>query len=119
MLKVRIENLGPIAILHVAGAIVIGPEIEVLRRSVLSQSGMSTVVLDLEQVSRIDARGLGLLLELREHFESGGVEFRLMNVTSLVEQILKITCLNSVFEIASEEEIRSRDLLELVLEEMR
>lgn len=115
MLKVRVENLGQIAILHIHGHIVIGPEIDVLRKSVSSQTDASAVVLDLKRVSRIDARGLGLLLELREQLQSNGVEFRLMNVGSLVQQILRMTCLDSVFEISREEEIRSRDSEELVL----
>lgn len=115
MLKVRVENLGQIAILHIHGHIVIGPEIDVLRKSVSSQTEASAVVLDLKRVSRIDARGLGLLLELREQLQSSGVEFRLMNVGTLVQQILRLTCLDSVFEISLEEEIRSRDSEELVL----
>lgn len=110
MLKVRVENLGQITILHVAGHIVIGTEIETLRRAVLSQSEAGTVVLDLKHVSRIDARGLGLFLELREQLQAKSREFQLMNVSRLVGQILKITCLDSVFEIAHEGEIRARDL---------
>ena len=115
MLKVRVENLGQIAILHIQGHIVIGPEIELLRKSVSSQTNASAVLLDLKRVSRIDARGLGLLLELREQVQSNGIQFRLMNVGSLVQQILLMTCLESVFEISLEEEIRSRDSQELVL----
>ena len=42
MLKVSVENLGQVAILHVGGHIVVGAEIEVLRKSVLSQSHMSS-----------------------------------------------------------------------------
>ena len=115
MLKVRVENLGQIAILHIHGHIVIGPEIEMLRKSVSSQTSASAVLLDLKRVSRIDARGLGLLLELREQVQSSGNLFRLMNVGSLVQQILLMTCLDSVFEISTEEEIRPRDSQELVL----
>ena len=115
MLNVRAEILGDVAILHIDGHIVIGTEIERLARSVLSQSEVSTVVLDLMQVSRIDARGLGLLLELREQLRSKGVEFRLMNVTALVQQILEISCLDSVFEVSSEEEILTPDSLEPVM----
>lgn len=110
MLKVRVENLGQVTVLHVAGHIVIGTEIEMLRRAVLSQSEASTVVLDLKHVSRIDARGLGLLLELRQELQAKGLEFQLINVSRLVAQILKITCLDSVFQIAREEKIRMRDL---------
>ena len=112
MLKVRIENLGQIAILHVRGHIVVGVDAEMLRKFVMAQTNVSAVVLDLAQVTRIDARGVGLLLELREQFQKKGVEFRLMNVSALVQQILRITCLETVFEISSREEILSGDLSE-------
>ena len=115
MLNVHVENLGRIAMLHVRGHIVIGPEIEALRRSVLLQFGVSSVVLDLARVSRIDARGLGLLLELREQLQSNGVEFLLVNITNLVEQIFRIACLDSVFTIAREEEVRTRNSLESLM----
>lgn len=117
MLKVHVERLDLTAILHVHGHIVIGTEIESLRGSVHSQIDVSTVVLNLTHVSRIDARGLGLLLELREQLEVREIEFRLLNVNSRLQQIMKITCLDSVFWIGREEEIRSRDAEELVLEE--
>jgi anti-anti-sigma factor len=114
MLRVRAENLGHIAILYVRGQIVIGEEIEKLQTAVLSQWDVSTVVLDLMQVNRIDARGLGLLLESREQLQSRGVEFRLVNITALVQQVLKISGLDSVFEASSEDEILDPDLLEPV-----
>jgi anti-sigma B factor antagonist len=106
MLKVHAQRLGNVAILRVQGRIVIG-ETTTLRNAVLSQSAASVLVLDLARVSRIDAGGLGVLLELREHTQSKGIEFRLMNVTRLVQQLLEITCLNSVFEIYSEREVLS------------
>src|SRR5262249_50918492 len=81
------------------GRIVRG-ETEVLRNAVLAQRKVSVVVLDLTRVNTIDAGGLGLLLELRQHTESRGIEFRLKNVTKLVMQILEITRLDTVFDIS-------------------
>lgn len=65
MLKVHARKLGAVAILHVQGQIVIG-ELATLRNAAFSQSKASVLVLDLARVSRIDAAGLGLMLELRE-----------------------------------------------------
>ena len=73
-----------------------------LRRIVQLQSDVSMVVLDLAQVNRIDAGGLGVLLELRESLQSKGVAFRLMNVTQMVHRVLELTCLDAVFEVGSE-----------------
>jgi anti-anti-sigma factor len=61
------------------------------------------VVLDLAQVALIDASGLGALLELREWTQSMGIEFRLMNIRKLVQQVFEITRLDTVFEISSPE----------------
>jgi anti-sigma B factor antagonist len=99
MLKVHTTNGPNVAVLCVQGRIVRG-ETEVLRNAVLAQRKVSLVVLDLARVSMIDAGGLGLLLELRQHTESSGIEIRLKNVTKLVRQVLEITRLDTVFDIS-------------------
>jgi anti-anti-sigma factor len=106
-LKVEVERLGNISILHLKGRIVIG-ETDILWNTINSQQNVGAVIIDLAGVSQIDARGLGVLLRLREQVQSEGIEFRIMNVTELVQQVLEITRLNTVFEVASE-----RDLLPL------
>jgi anti-sigma B factor antagonist len=98
MLKINAQRLGRIAVLCVQGRIVRG-ETHKLRGAVLSEADASAVVLDLTRVSTIDAGGLGALLELRQHTESRGIEFRLQNVGKLVRQVLEITRLDTVFEI--------------------
>jgi anti-anti-sigma factor len=100
MLKVHARNLGNVAFLCMQGQIV-NSETDVLRHAVGSQSDIGTVVLDLAQVSIVDAGGLGVMLELREQVQSKGIGFKLMNVSELVGRVLKITRLDSVFEITS------------------
>jgi anti-anti-sigma factor len=97
MLKVQTTKLGKVALLLVQGKIVRG-ETDALRRAVLAQIDVSAVVLDLAKVNTIDAGGLGVMLELREHTQSRGIEFRLKNVRRLVRHVLEITHLNEVFE---------------------
>jgi len=74
---------------------------ETLRRAVHSQSDVSTIVLDLAQVSTVDAGGLGVMLELREQVQSNGIGFKLMNVSKPVSRVLEVTHLDSVFEVTS------------------
>jgi anti-anti-sigma factor len=100
MLKVHSRNLGNVAFLCMQGQIVNG-ETDVLRNAVRSQSDVSTVVLDLERVSTVDARGLGVMMELREQVQGKGIAFKLMNVSKLVGSVLEVTGLDSVFEITS------------------
>jgi len=106
MLKIHIKNLGAVAILCLQGQMVRG-ETGALRRAVLSQSGINAVVLDLAGVSTVDAGGLGVMLELRELTQSKGIDFKLMNVTKLVNWVLEVTRLNSVFEITTETDLLS------------
>ena len=106
MLKVHAQKLEEVALLRLWGRIAIG-ETTTLRDAVLSRPDACVVVLDLAQVSGIDARGLGVMLELREELQSRGIEFGLMNVTRLVQQVLEITHLDSVFETFSKEEVMS------------
>ena len=100
----RMEN---VAVLCLQGRIVRG-EADDLRGAVLAQLDADVVVLDLARVNTIDAGGLGSLLDLREQTESRGIEFRLMNVTRLVGQVLEITRLSSVFGMLTEREVLSR-----------
>lgn len=108
MLKVQARNLGKVAFLCMQGQIVNG-ETDALRKAVRSQSdahsdaqsGVSTVVLDLAQVSIVDAGGLGVMLELREQVQAKGIGFKLMNVSKLVGRVLEVTRLNTVFEVTN------------------
>ena len=101
MLKVHTKTLGEVTVLCLQGQIVTG-ETSTLRDAVLSQSEVSAVILDLSRVSRIDAGGLGVLLELRGQTLSRHIEFKFMNVPKLLRQVLEMTRLDSVFEISSE-----------------
>jgi anti-anti-sigma factor len=103
MLNVQAKNLGTVAVLSLQGQIVKG-EMETLRDAVQSQaavSGVSAVKLDLARVTTVDARGLGVMLALREGAESRGIRFELMNVTKQIGRVLEITRLDSVFRITS------------------
>ena len=100
MLKVHARNLGNVAFLCMQGQIVNG-ETEALRKAVYFHSDVSTVVLDLAQVSAVDAGGLGVMLELREQVQAKGIGFKIMNVSKLIGRVLEVTHLDSVFEVTS------------------
>lgn len=100
MLRVHAKNLGTVAVLCLQGRIVNG-ETENLRNAIHSMSKVSAVILDLARVTTVDARGLGVMLELRQEAEAKGVRFELMNVTKLVSRVLALTRLDSVFQITA------------------
>ena len=100
MLKVHAKNLGNVAVLSLQGRIVNG-DTEVLHNAVDSVTDVSAVILDLARVTTVDARGLGVMLELREQAEAKGIRFELMNVTKWVGKVLEVTRLDTVFRITS------------------
>lgn len=104
MLRVGIYKPGEVAILRLRGRIVNG-ETHILRKVALSLTDASVIVLDFARVRGIDAHGLGVLLDVRQVLESKGIEFRLMNVTKLVQQVLAITKLDTVFQLTTETEM--------------
>jgi anti-anti-sigma factor len=104
MLKVRTEKFGDVTVLHCTGRIVSGDAIETLGNNVFAQADANCVVIDLNKVGLIDAGGLGALLKLREWTQSRGIEFRITNVTKLVQQVLEMTRLDTVFVTEAEHE---------------
>src|SRR6185503_20706653 len=99
MLTLHAKKLDAVVVLSLQGKIVNG-ETEVLNNAIGMLSDVSAVKLDLARVSTIDARGLGVMLELREQANAKGIRFELMNVTTQVGRVLKMARLDSVFQIS-------------------
>jgi anti-anti-sigma factor len=94
MLKLTVEDLGEVVILHCSGRIVRGSETAILCAA-LKQSGRD-LILDLAQVESVDAAGIGVLLSL----QAAGIYLKLTDPNEHVREVLKITELDTVFEIA-------------------
>jgi len=62
--------------------------------------GPGAVSLDLARVEFIDSSGLGALVALRKHLPEER-RIRLVGPTPFVERVLRLTCLDHIFEIAS------------------
>jgi len=93
MLKVTVEHAGSVVILHCVGRIVRGDENALLCRAVQQRS--REVLLDLSAVEAIDAAGVGALIAL----QAAGVYLKLLNPSKAVVEVLRVTQLDSVFEI--------------------
>jgi len=105
MLNATAQKLGDSTVLRCQGRIVLGDAYAILRNAVLRQTHTRTLILDLAQVDRIDAGGLGVLLGLREWACSHAIRFQLMNVTNQVEHVLELTKLDRVLEFCSVEDM--------------
>jgi anti-sigma B factor antagonist len=104
MLKVQTKNFGTVAVLSLQGQVVNG-QTDILRDAVQSLSEAlpetNALKLDLARVTTVDAGGLGVMLELREQFQSNGIRFELTNVPKQIRRVFEITRLDSVFQITS------------------
>jgi anti-anti-sigma factor len=109
MFKVYKKKAGDVTVLFLQGRLVTN-ETFILRDAALSELNSSAIVLDFARVSRIDARGLGVLLEIREHGESKGLQLKLVNVPRLVRRIFEISHLDSVFEVIAEKDLPSANV---------
>lgn len=105
MLNATAQKLGDSTVLRCQGRIVLGDAYAILRNAVLRQTHTRTLILDLAQVDRIDAGGLGVLLGLREWAYSHAIRFQLMNVINQVEHVLELTKLDRVLEFCSVEDM--------------
>ena len=102
MLKVHAKKLDTVEVLCLEGRIVNG-ETEILRNiGQLAAGDTSDVILDLANVSTVDAHGLGVLIQLREQMIARGVHFELRSVSKPLYRLFEITRLNTVFEIYSD-----------------
>ena len=100
MFEVSIQNLGDVTIFHCKGRLTFGDE-DTLLNAVSSQQSLRLAVLDLAEVTAVDAGGLGMLVSVRKWARSRGVALKLMNLTPWVQDSLELTKLKSAFEICS------------------
>jgi anti-anti-sigma factor len=99
MLKVHAKKLDAVQVLCLEGRIVNG-ETEMLRNIAhFASDDTREILLDLSEVSVVDAHGLGVLLQLREQTLARGIHFELRNVGKPLYRLFEITRLNTVFEI--------------------
>jgi anti-anti-sigma factor len=93
MLTVTTEHLGNETILRCVGRIVRGQETAILCATV--EEYERDLVVDLAGVDAIDAAGIGLLVSL----QAAGIYLKLVNPNKQVREVLRVTQLESVFEI--------------------
>ena len=104
MLTVTVKESNDGVVLQCRGRIVRGDETAILCAAV-RQEGRS-VILDLAGVDAIDAAGIGSLVSL----QASGIYLTLLNPTEQVREVLRVTQLESIFEIRD-----SRAVEELIM----
>jgi anti-anti-sigma factor len=100
MPKLTIHKLGEAVVFRCTGRIVFG-ECHILRHAVLSHPHIATAVLDMAEVTAIDASGLGLLVELRNWASANRIQLKLLNLTPRVANLLDVTHLTTILDVCS------------------
>lgn len=113
MLRLTIQRLQDVTVFRCAGRLTFG-HAETLRMAVLTHPRITKAVLDLADVSSLDAAGLGVLLSLRAWAQEAGTALKLMNLTPSIERLFQITKLTSAFEVCS-----AREMLDLLCRAIR
>jgi len=93
MLNVAIKDSDDGVVLHCQGRIVRGDETVILCAAVRQER--RDVSLDLAEVDAIDAAGVGSLVALQD----AGIYLKLLNPNPQVREELRVTGLDSIFEI--------------------
>ena len=106
MLRITTHNLGDVTILRCKGRITV-EHAETLRMVVLKHAPVSVAVLDLAEITAIDAAAIEILVSLRWWARTTGAGLKLMNLTPRVEGLLDLFNLRSAFEICSVPEMLS------------
>jgi anti-sigma B factor antagonist len=105
-LKLTNHEVEGVTVVALDGRIVLGEETNKLRESVknLVSQGKKKIVLDMKDVTMIDSSGLGALVAAYSSAKSGGASVRLCNLGAHFNELLQITKLLTVFEVANTEQ---------------
>jgi anti-anti-sigma regulatory factor len=90
VLKVVIDKIGEVAVVECQGRIVKSEASLKLRRVVTSLRDRRIIVLDLSEVTAIEADGLGMLLFLRQWAYEQNIQLKLFNPTTSVLDSLEL-----------------------------
>jgi len=103
--KVAVRKLHGVAVLDLSGRITLGEGSAMLRDTVgeLLEQGHTYLLLNLARVTHIDSSGIGALVRALTTTRSRGGELKLVNVSLPVNEILRMTRLLGLFEVAPDE----------------
>jgi anti-anti-sigma regulatory factor len=105
MLKVNIENIGDVAVIHCEGRVVQSAAAFRLRDAVTQQRNARVVLLDLSDVQAVEGGGLGMLVFLQRWATERAIQFKVFDPPAFVRQRLEQVRSASELEIAGMSEV--------------
>ena len=112
-MNIASRKQGGITILEIHGTITLGPSLRAFQhraRRVLSEPGCEGLVMNLSDVSSMDSAGIGALVMIHSSATRRGLRVVLVRPGERVKEVLRITRVDELFSIASDEHAAIRDL---------
>lgn len=105
MLNINQRQVDHITILDLNGRITIGEGSTQFRESVrrLMDQARNRVVLNFAEVNYVDSSGIGELVSAYTSLNNQGGQLKLLNLPKRIRDLLRITKLDTVFEIFEDE----------------
>ena len=100
--KITKEVRGDIAILHLKGEMLGGPELSERfpdEFKKIIDEGIKKIVIDMEKIRRMNSTGLGILMRCYTSLKNSGGELKLVYLSESVKGVLLLTKLNTIFDI--------------------
>jgi len=103
--KATVRQVNGVAIVDLCGRITLGGGGAMLRDAVLELlvEGQKKIMLNLSRVTHIDSSGIGEMVRALTTTRSQGGELKLVNISQPANEVLKITHLAAIFDIARDE----------------
>lgn len=105
MLKVKVEKIGDVAVIHCEGRVVQSAAAFQLRDTVTQQKNARVVLLDFSGVHSLQGGGLGMLVFLQRWAGEHGIQFKIFDPPAAVRQRLKQVRWASGLEITGSSEV--------------
>jgi anti-sigma B factor antagonist len=105
-MKIEKRTVGDITILDCSGKITLGEGTMTVRntvRDILKNNGKK-IILNLGDVNYIDSSGIGELVSSYTTVANSGGQFKLLNLTKKIHELLQITKLLTVFQVFENEQ---------------
>ncbi len=104
-MKARTRQMDSITIVDLSGRITLGEASVALRETIgeLVGKGHKKIVLNLGEVTYIDSSGIGGLVSAFNLTRGQGGELKLVNLTQKVHDLLRMTKLDTLFDIKGDE----------------
>ena len=105
LLKAESRRVGDIVVVRCCGRIIAGEECDQLQRHVLDAMVFDRdFIINMGDVTFVDSSGLGLLVRLHGRAKAAHGNLKLCGVNPQVQQVLKVTFLDKIFESHANED---------------